>query len=288
MFRGLTGTLAETSRESVRASSALGRKTSTPRQERRNSDARSVRSQLSEQGETRSVRTQLGDRVPKLTAREFAFDIQGDVKSARSQLGDRLPKSTASEFAVDIQGRVVSKLARDSLVKEVAKKASGSPPWLLKPAEACFPLLSEKALVAHNLQHPADYLCRTALEEQNMRHRPDRPCPISNICNEFLYALKRQLCDWKTYGRNSLEVGTEEGLLFVNGYPVVRAKVEDDEFTLDWVDIEWMFWDELQESSELEAMIQDAKDKLERRRERLGTRARALTKNIHLLPEVLP
>jgi hypothetical protein len=80
-------------------------------------------------------------------------------------------------------------------------------------------------------------------------------------CNGFLFALSRQLIEWK-FPKECIEVNTEDGTMKIENKPVVTVTTDNYEIKIDWVMSSWEHWPELQSSKKFETIFNEAKDKL--------------------------
>ena len=76
----------------------------------------------------------------------------------------------------------------------------------------------------------------------------------------FLLGLRYQLKEWGYKG--SIRVSESNLTLLFHGKPVLSASVTDCKMNLKWSDKRWLEWAELQDSTELKALVQKANDNI--------------------------
>ena len=78
-----------------------------------------------------------------------------------------------------------------------------------------------------------------------------------------LYGMKKMLIGWG-YSKGCVKVDPESSTLFVAERAIVKATISDFTLSLRWADGEWESWEDLQSSSELAAVKDTAKSKLDK------------------------
>jgi hypothetical protein len=88
------------------------------------------------------------------------------------------------------------------------------------------------------------------------------------VCDSFLNDLRKQLREWE-YPKECIEVNKDLGHIKVGGTIVAKVEVKNSEFGVKW-DSQWETWEKLQSSTELQAMMAKAKDKVDKNKSRIG------------------
>jgi hypothetical protein len=88
------------------------------------------------------------------------------------------------------------------------------------------------------------------------------------VCDGFLNDFRKQLLEWQ-YPKECIEVNKDLGLIKVGGIIVVKVEVKNFEFGVNW-DSQWETWEKLQASTELQAMMAKATDRLSKSKARIG------------------
>ena len=77
----------------------------------------------------------------------------------------------------------------------------------------------------------------------------------------FLLGLRRQLIMWETYTKREVRVNEEELTMTVGRVLVLSTSIMDGTLKLHWLDDAWNAWTELQESQEVQQLIETANEK---------------------------
>ncbi|CAK0844445.1 unnamed protein product, partial [Prorocentrum cordatum] len=78
--------------------------------------------------------------------------------------------------------------------------------------------------------------------------------------------LRNQLVEWK-FAASPVRVGKDTRALKVKGEPVAKPNVTSKKFDVDWISDDWEKWNDPQQSPQLRAILQSARDRLARSRE---------------------
>ena len=89
-------------------------------------------------------------------------------------------------------------------------------------------------------------------EDRPMEHR---------ACLSFLLGLRRQLCNWG-YSKSAIRVDDNALTISVGGSEVASAAAHEGKMKIQWLDSAWEKWEELQQSSEMRKLKDDADEKL--------------------------
>ena len=74
----------------------------------------------------------------------------------------------------------------------------------------------------------------------------------------FLLGFRWQLGEWGEYDKKAIKVNDETLTIKYNGQVFAHASVKSDKLVVDWLDEEWKNWKKLQESHELNALVETA------------------------------
>jgi len=78
----------------------------------------------------------------------------------------------------------------------------------------------------------------------------------------FLLGLRWQLGEWGTYDKKIIKVDEKELTMTINKQEVAHVSTQSGSLQVEWRDEEWKMWKELQESSELKALVEAANKKI--------------------------
>jgi hypothetical protein len=87
------------------------------------------------------------------------------------------------------------------------------------------------------------------------------------VCDGFLADFRMQLLGWQ-FPKQCLEIDKGLGLLKVEGKVVAKVAVDADGFGIQWVNAGLGTWELLQTSAEFKAIVNKAKDRLEKSQSR--------------------
>ena len=83
----------------------------------------------------------------------------------------------------------------------------------------------------------------------------------ARVPKSFLLGLRWQLVQWG-FEKQDVRVDDEHMIMKVGGVPVLQVVIDGQKLNTNWLDSSWALWPDLQQSKELQTLVQSASDKL--------------------------
>ena len=118
------------------------------------------------------------------------------------------------------------------------------------------------------LQNKCSQMNRTRVISKKIWCNYDLPIEVRPV-NSFLFGLKNTLVEWE-FPKKSVKVDLDTAVLKVAGKEILKAKVEGDDFKVEWLNKKWEEWQEFNNSEKYTQIYEKAAEKLAKSRAEIG------------------